>query len=217
MSQACVDDPPTIVVDYAISLSDDCVATVNSETKIAVGNYDARCGKGYYVFLRVLSYLLARSDVTRPRTEVNVIQMDTAEINLLDSSGAAIDGLPAFSIPIEGTIHPGDEKEPGAGVVQVEIIPSTYGEMMRGLDGEKLVAAIKLYGTTAGDVDVESKTFNFPFNVCDGCLTWITHNALGEDVCRFSDLEEQAVYDELEGCQRNQGYDGSVCCIYSPE
>jgi hypothetical protein len=202
---ACEGATPNLIVQSVIPSNKDCTYQVDSTLELSKGYYDAFCGKPYSIFVRVISLMRTRADINRPRSEPNVVQFTSAEVQLETLAGSAIGDK--FSTPVFATVSPGDTSKPGKVLVQIEIIPQALiKSVQKHKNNETLTATVKLFGTTASGTDVESDEFAFPFDVCDGCLTMET---AGEN-CTLSDDQKQAL-ESLTTCQNRQGYDGSFC------
>lgn len=207
---ACVDEEaPALVVTNAIPLDNDCVAKTGEEIVRSFGRYDIFCGASYLEPFEVWSYMVPRGDLERPRAETNIAQFERAEVQLITPDGAVI--VPTFSTAVAGSVEPGDGTDPGKSVVFVELIPSAaVGSLPRPEEVPQIVAEIQLFGTTNGDVDVETGIFRFPIDLCDGCFTYLIEGCLWmeEDINALTDAE---------GCQNGGGYDWSYCwCNGSP-
>ncbi|MBN1655560.1 MAG: hypothetical protein JXA30_17465 [Deltaproteobacteria bacterium] len=200
---ACVDEAPALVVVNAIPLDEDCVAKTGEDIVRSRGRYDVFCGTSYLVPFEVWSYMVARGDPERPRAETNVAQFDRAEVQLLTPDDATI--VPTFSVPVGGSLLPGDGTDPGKAVVWVELIPAkAVSELPQPDEYSQIVAQVQLFGKTNGDVEVETGEFRFPIDLCDRCYTYFVHE------CMWDAFDLQAL-DDVEGCQDGGGYDGNFC------
>jgi len=201
---ACVEDEaPTFVVTNAIPLDDDCVATAGEEIVRSRGRYDVFCASTYEVPFEVWTYMISRHDPEKPRSETNIAQFETAEVQLMTPDGAII--VPTFSTVVGGTVVPGDGNDPGKSVVRVDVIPAAAVTLLPSPNEyPMIVAEIQLFGKTNGDVEIESGMFRFPIELCDGCYARIISE------CRWTADWLKALTD-AEGCQRGYGYDGDYC------
>lgn len=201
---ACVEDEaPTFVVTNAIPLDDDCVAKAGEEIVRSRGRYDVFCASTYEVPFEVWTYMISRHDPEKPRSETNIAQFETAEVQLMTPDGAIIAG--PFSTVVGGTVVPGDGNDPGKSVVRVDVIPAAAVSLLPSPDEIPLIVAeIQLFGKTTGDVEVETGTFRYPIELCDQCYARLI------DGCSWSAEDIKALTD-AEGCQHGGGYDGAFC------
>ena len=88
----------------------------------------------------------------------------------------------------------------------MEVIPVDYAAQLRDsmFVGGPILAEIRIFGTTTGDKDVEFRPFDYPIELCDGCLT----------LCARADIRDRML-DEADfsdgQCQDNSGQDGRIC------
>ncbi len=201
---ACVDEEaPALVVTNAIPLSDDCEAKAGEEIVRSWGRYDVFCGSAYFEPFEVWSYMVQRGDLERPRSETNIAQFERAEVQLMTPDGAII--LETFSVPVGGTITPGDGTDPGRGVVFVELIPAAAVDRLPNPNQvPQIVAEVQLFGVTTGDVEIETGVFRYPIDLCDGCFAYFI------DQCIWLEPDIKALSD-AEGCQHGGGFNGALC------
>lgn len=197
------DIDPDLIITNAIPLDDYCVANAGGEVVRSRGRYDIFCGSQYQVPFEVWNFLDRQGDLQRPRSEANTVQFERAEVQLMTPDDAVV--MPTFSVPIADSVIPGDGTEPGKSVVFVEIIPAGAVDSLPPIDTyPQIVAQVQLFGRTIGDVDVETGVYRFPFELCDGCLTYLI------DQCLWTDADIASLT-EATGCQHGGGYDGSYC------
>lgn len=204
LATTCVDQSPELVIYNASPVDDSCMGKPIETVFLARGKYDVFCGNNYSVWFEVWSYLIERGDIEKPRAETNLVKLERAEVQVMTADGAEI--IPRFSDSITGTVLPGKADEPGKTVVLIDIIPAQE-QVLAAIDrfiDQKIVANIKVFGTTSGDVDVESAEFQFPIVICDTCFTVLVNS------CVFTDTEIQRA-EEAGGCQSGNGYDGDLC------
>jgi hypothetical protein len=202
---SCEDAAPALYVEAVIPPNKDCVVELDSDISMQKGRYDAFCGNGYAIWVRLVSLMRARASSTRPSSEPNAVQFSTAEVQLLTLQDEAI--VPKFSTPVFAEVDPGDSAKPGKTLVRIELIPRAIIKSIRGHDNDETITArVKLFGETTGKVDVESDEFSFPIEICSECLTERTMGA----GCSLSE-DQAAALDDATTCQNHQGYDGSLC------
>lgn len=119
----------------------------------------------YSVGLRVDSGLKARGSDTPPRAETNRVALTSAEVEIRRTNGAKLvmPGLKnPFNVVGAGTVPPG-----GSGIMSVGLLPSEYLEQLReNAQSEaplhQIVLAVRVFGITDGDVEVESNEWSWP-------------------------------------------------------
>jgi hypothetical protein len=200
-----------LVVDAIIPPTKECIYEIDTATILPNGYYDTFCGKNYNMVVRVESRMRARASTSRPTAEPNIVQFESAEVLLKTRQGDEI--ASKFSTSVFAEIDPGDSSKPGQALVRIEVIPISLLKSVRNHDDNELITAtIRLFGVTAGGVDVESDEFSFPIEVCSKCLTIQTAGA----GCTLTEDQQ----DQLDGyttCQNGQGYDGNYCFYCAEE
>lgn len=222
---ACAPEGPTALVVGSLIPDADCIVAPESAFLLK-GRYDVsvgttgQCNASYNMNMLVNSYLIRRGspkgDPSPARAEPNVLQITSAEVSLLrvDDSVIPFPNLPnPFSVTTYATVPPAEFAEPGSGVALVEVIPSFYKTELRarglGRNVDTVVAAVTLFGTTTGGVEIQLSEYRFPIQLCEGCYT----------VCG-DQLEPDALDKLTDGvCPDNAGADGRACvqnCSLTP-
>jgi len=215
---ACAPEPPTAIIGGVVPPDSSCLVPSDSDTVLPHGSYDISpggggfkfCKRSYFAFLKVLSYLRSTVDIGLGRPETNVLQLNSAEVRLMNLQRAQLvfEGsdpmLPnPFQVTANSTVQPGDGETASEAVVPVEVIPAAYASGLTKLVGSKVLAEIKVFGTTTGDIDIDFKPYVFPIDICDGCLTRCEGDLAGSNVTL-----EDLIGDR---CDDNAGADGRVC------
>lgn len=139
------------------------------------GLYNPSTGAGYQLFPRYNNQLRARGSDAPLRADPNGVHVQGAEIELMAADGSTMTfgGLPnPFSVPTS-TFVPSAQGPDAAGqsVGSIMLIPPNYGSALTGAGVSTIVAAVRVFGETNGDVDVESDDFLWPIDLCSGgCL-----------------------------------------------
>ena len=224
---ACAPEGPSAYVSVALPVPQSCIVTPDSDVYLAVGQFDiangadydagrksTACQKSYYLHLLVNSNLKSNANDATGRAEPNVLQINEAEVELIDIEqqatipfDAKADPLPnPFRVKVNNSLPPTTSSEPSKGVVAVETIPSGYNSQLRDYIGKQILAEVQIFGTTIGDIDIDFKTFSFPIHICEGCLTRCG-----------ADFDEGSSQDEIYGdnCPDNAGADGRICVDYT--
>jgi hypothetical protein len=217
----CAPEGASAYVSANLPLDSQCEVNLGENKYVAVGAYDIAasttmrssfCQRSYFTHLMVNSNLKANARSATGRAEPNVLQVTEAEISLLDIEQ---DGLITFKtrsrelpnpfrVKANITILPTSSDDPTQGEVPIETIPVGYAAQLDDYVGQQIMAEIKLFGTTVGDVDIDFRPFSFPIHICQGCMT----------VCQSSlnpaDTDEDIYGDN---CKDNAGADGRICVI----
>jgi hypothetical protein len=217
---ACAPEGPSGFVTFNLKPDSSCTYSPNASnnTFFDHGLYDISPGKGadsticdvpYRVHLLVNSFLKPNADTMLGRAEPNILQLHSAEVRLMTLQRETLlfdeedPPLPnPFLVTTNNSLFPAVGSTPSSGVAAVEVIPTAYAPYLSDFDGDQILAEIKIQGTTTGDVDVEFKPFDYPIEICDGCLT----------MC-FSKLTSEMTREDfaMDECDDNSGQDGRIC------
>lgn len=141
-------------------------------TRLFAGTLDVGFRTHYEAVLLVGNQQIPRGSKEQLRTETMAVQVRGAEVRLTDSDGAS---LGEFSVPTSGYVPPTSAEAPGYGASLVTIIPPGVGQELssdiRPGRRKTVVADIRVFGETGGDVEVTSGSTNFVIEVCHGCLS----------------------------------------------
>jgi hypothetical protein len=228
----CAPEGPTAFVTFNVAPDGNCLVSATGGTVLfyPIGKYDVapgairigqsdtrtnNCNSPYVLNLLVNSYLRPNADVMLGRAEPNILQVHSAEVQLMTLERQRIDfnrggqNLPnPFRVTTNNSLPPSMGTQPSQGIAAVEVIPTAYAAQLDnfGADGIQILAEIQIFGTTTGDVDIEVRPFVYPIELCYGCM----------QVC-FQDITavfgSAATMDDIYGneCADNAGADGRVC------
>jgi hypothetical protein len=167
-SVACVDTNSTVFVRQvqASDAGDDCVVKSDPSALFrASGFLDTSIGDGgYQAVMLIGNQLVERGDNEQLKPETGRVQFFEVEAELLDASGGSLGST--FFQTVSGFADPATGTEPGYGLVGATLIP---GSMSAGLSGT-VVSRVIVRGTTLGGSEVETGFWDFPVEVCNGCL-----------------------------------------------
>lgn len=220
----CAPEGPTAFVTYNLVPSQNCTVTPqNTGNKFfPVGRYDispggkglgTACAHSYVVNLLVNSYLRPNSDMTLGRAEPDVLQLHNAEVTLTNVKDEVIKfdrtkpALPnPFSVSANNSLFPAVGNTPSIGVAAIEAIPKAYALQLDNFaqDGSQIVAHIRIFGTTTGNIDIDFKPFVYPIDICEGCLTR----------CESELTKNMKMHSDILGpdtCDDNQSSDDRIC------
>lgn len=195
----CVDnDASSLFISAHVRPTDEECTLDPGGAVVTRGAFNVESRFGYFVFPLLNNQLRARGSDAPLRTDPNGIHLTGAEIELRNAQGTAIafPGLPnPFTVPTSSYVPATDSaNEPGQTVGNILVIPPAYADelfnQLGGPDGDDsaatvVVASIKVFGETNGDVDVESDEWLWPIDVCRGrCLfECIPADEFGEEAC----------------------------------
>jgi hypothetical protein len=180
---ACAHDDSTIFVQSVLAPQFVAPGTGCSYTSdptqpfIASGTFDTALQPGYSATFLVANQLVPRGDPTAPATETSYVNIQGAIVQVNNSDGtlAANGNMPnPFTRLASVVIQPSQGTTPGFAPISVsDLIPPSMVASLGGLAigvVDRLVVFVKFYGETLGDQYVESDNFEFPVDVCSGCL-----------------------------------------------
>ena len=158
----------TLLVTKNTVPGNNCVIEVSTSTFIARGRIDVNAESGYLFTPEVQN--IATSAMGDPE---RIVIVEGANVDLEFSgslSAADFDaGLVSFSVGFAGPVEPNG----GTSTFAFDIIPYQLLVDLRdelGAGNRTLVTAkVSVFGTLEGG-DVESNTFSYPVDVCNGCL-----------------------------------------------
>jgi hypothetical protein len=133
---------------------------------------DAALLLSYKATLLVGNQLIARGDPANVRTESNRVVIKGAVVRVLDATGNEIT---AFTRVATGFLDPSFAQTPSYGVVAVDVLDAqsvqdAAGSIANVTENRRRLVMIKVFGSTLGGQDVESNEFQFPIDICKGCL-----------------------------------------------
>jgi hypothetical protein len=217
----CAPEGASAYVSANLPLDNECEVNLGGNKYVAVGAYDIAgsttmkdsfCQRSYYTHLMVNSNLKANARAATGRAEPNVLQVTEAEISLLDIEQDGLIPFDArsrelpnpFRVKANITLLPSSSDDPTQGEVPIETIPVGYASQLSDYVGQQIMAEIKLFGTTIGDVDIDFRSFSFPIHICQGCMT----------MCASAIPDGMSADDVIgDNCDDNAGADGRLCII----
>ncbi len=178
---SCAENNQTIFIRQIQALAaPECTVTSDATAfTTPTGFVDVGIATNYVIHPLVGNQLLARGDPRQARSEPNRVQLEGAEIELVDPSGSTIAvGTLAnpYSVIATGTIDPTASSDAAYGVTQVEAIPPVFMQALRARlaaggigKTETIHARVKVFGHTLGGTEVETGVFTYPITACYGC------------------------------------------------
>lgn len=154
--------------------------TVDSSNLFS-GTMDVAYSCGYYAVLEVGNQLVRRGDETKLQVETSRIGVDSVDVEILQADGET--SIHAFTYPTTGFVDPANGTTPGRGLAGALLVDGAAAAIMAQAGGGLYVARIVVHGRTLGGEDIQTRPFDFPLEVCVGCLCFKPSN----DVCVDAD------------------------------
>ncbi len=173
---ACVHDDSSVFVSemlapQLVSAGTACVYTADpTQPHITSGVLDVALTTNYVGEFLLGNQVVARGDPTQPQTETSFVKITGAVVTITDSNGVQ---LASYTQPVSVTIPPSSGGTPGYSGASLPIVdPSTVAKLglNAGSGTVPIVTFAKFFGATLGGDSVESDNFEFPIEVCYGCL-----------------------------------------------
>ena len=176
LAAGCVDnnaDAPMRIIAN-IAPGEGCTVDSASNVFLDDGILDAQAGVGYIFTPAVVNELtLIEGEGAGPKTiYIEGAHVDIAFFDTTTFDAASFPAeLLSFDVPTSGSIEPGG----GTAAFSFEIVPIELARMMAdAVDGTAsgrttLDVRIQMFGIKGGG-EVESRTFRYPVQICNGCL-----------------------------------------------
>jgi hypothetical protein len=191
---ACVHDDSTIFVHDALApkfaqMGSICTWTGDPmQAFIPAGRLDVLLSGGYEGGFLVGNQMVPQVNSNQLQTETSTVTLQGAVVRVTDRSGNVV-GKP-FTRLAAATIPPSSGGVPGYAAVFVRIVDSEaingsseIQQLLANGPGQgglvRLVTYVRFFGKTLGGQSVESDEFEFPVDVCNGCLVTFTNNPSG--------------------------------------
>ncbi len=222
LGPACTDDNQSVFVNGLLAppltrQQGACVYTPDpTQLTISSGTLDVAVKQNYNANLLVGSMLIRRSQRDDLRAEPNRVYLQGAIVRVTDAGGRELNSFTALS---NATIDPSDGTTPAySTLLGLRIVDETsVGKVASSIpDGGSitLIAYVKVFGNTAGEVSIESAEYQVPVRLCRKCL--VTYQFApkaenGDDAGVTGDLPNTPVN---EGCnlppKTDQGATGAA-------
>lgn len=179
MTSACVHDNSTIFVFDVLlpqEVTNGQTCTFNSDTTqlyISSGVLDVDFTLGYAPTYLVGNQMVPQGNPSTPQDETSYVHIEGAIVRITDSSGAQ---LSTFTRLTAGPLQPLNGNTPSFTPISVLTIdqdtvlkPQVIG-VVNGGGAVRLVTYVRFFGHSTGGDYEESGEFEFPVDVCKGCL-----------------------------------------------
>lgn len=167
----CVDDADNVSVYVSghVSTDEECILNI-SNPLLLYGVLDISLSRTYVLHPLYNNQLLDRSSTAPLRVDTNGVIIEGAEVRILNANREEI--IPTYTVPGTVFIPSSGNDGPGQQIGTLIIIPNQVGDQIATIagDGATVFAAVKAFGTTNGDVAVETDEWLWPIDLCNGCL-----------------------------------------------
>jgi hypothetical protein len=189
LATGCVDNESSLFIVGAFNLSaTDCLAKPDSEAELLfAGTMDLAFTSTYDAALLLGNQLTEQGSREKLRTETSRMRIQGADVTLFRPDGSEV----SFTTSASGFAHNADGTDPGYAAVSAQLVRD--GDMPAGTDQGIAIARVRVFGETLGGQEVESGDFDFPINVCNGCLVFFPAEAFagGAGTCSATAEVEQ--------------------------
>jgi hypothetical protein len=186
---ACVHNDSSIFIQNVlapqqVSSGASCVYTsATTQPYISSGFLDLAFKYDYDAEYLVGNQLVAEANSSQLMTETSTVTIQGAVIRITDSAGNAI-GTKTFTRLTSGTIYPANGGVPSyTSIGLTSVIDTNTGMAVAAANSAllamggrvRVVTYTRFFGNTLGGRYVESDEFEFPVDICQGCLIAFTN------------------------------------------
>ncbi len=174
---ACSHDDASLFIRFVIAPTTNCTYTQDAtQAFLPIGRADAALLGAYSPAVLVGNQLTARASADDVRAETSRVNIQGAVVKVVDPTDGSVQ-MDA-TVLSSGTIDPGTGAAPSYAPIQVTMLNAAalaHFDPKNTAAGSKLaVAYVKVFGQTLGGQSLESNEFQFPIQVCHGCLVKLT-------------------------------------------
>jgi hypothetical protein len=145
-----------------------CEALSADGPDVAVGTMDIRYSCNYFAVLELGNQLVRRGDETKLQIETSRINVERVDVEVLGADGET--GIGAFTYPTTGFVDPSSAGNPGRGLAGALLVDGGTSAKIAEVGGGLFIARIVAHGRTLGGDDISTRPFDFPLEICIGCL-----------------------------------------------
>lgn len=197
LGPGCAENRSSLFVRGALKFpADTCEVDADPSSPVLLrGTLDLAFTTEYSAALLVGNQMVRRGNAATLRTETSRVNFESADVHTFDAAG---NELGAFTAPATGFVDPSTGAEPGFGFANVVLVDSgSSAAAVGGADGGSLtpvevIASVIVHGRTLGGEEVSTGEWQFPVDLCRGCLVFFPPEAddpsvLGPDCENRSD------------------------------
>jgi hypothetical protein len=186
---ACAHDDASIFINGVLappaagaSNGQGCLYTADpTQQHLTSGLVDVALLRSYSAILLIGNQLIPRASAEQGRVETSRVEIQGAIITVTDVAGNNVHAPYTRSAAM--TVDPAQGATPGYVYYGLELVDHTILDpiasslTLRG-DPTRLLVHIKVFGNTLGGEHVETNDFQFPLDVCLGCLVTFPASAI---------------------------------------
>lgn len=179
LATGCAENESSLFIMGVFNLSaSDCLAKPDAEAELLfAGTIDLAFTSSYEAALLVGNQLTEQGSREKLRTETSRMRLQGADVTLFRPDGSEV----SFTTSASGFVDNADGTDPGFAAVSAQLIRN--GDLPSSTENGIAIARVRVFGESLGGEDVESGDFDFPINVCYGCLVRFPAEALVEGQC----------------------------------
>lgn len=172
---SCVQSESMFFVVSAKSL-ESCGTITTDDPDLSAGRLDTYYAQQYRAILQLGNQLVKRGNPQKLQTETSRIQLQRFDVHVIELTPAGEQELTAFSTSAVGLIEPADQATYGTGLAEATdlIDGATGGALAKRLVETrgviKIVSRVVAVGRTLGGDEIVTAPWDFPIDVCYGCL-----------------------------------------------
>lgn len=175
LNSACAHDDSSLFVQAVIfpqpqGAGIQCVYAANpSQIFLSRGTLDTAFRSEYDAVFLLANQLVAQSNPSQVQTETSHINIQGAIVRVTDAAGNQLDSYTSLT---SGTVYAAIGGTPGYAVVSATAVSQKALKAAGGSASGSVtvVSYLKFFGHTLGGDYIESNEFEFPVDVCSGCL-----------------------------------------------
>lgn len=175
LSAGCAHDDSSFFIQAVIfpqpqGAGTECTYSANpSQDFLSRGTLDTAFRSEYDAVFLVADQLVTESNPNQVQTETSNITIQGATVRDTDAAGNTLDNFTSLT---SGTVYAAVGGTPGYAAISATVISQKAAQAAGNLAGgtKTLVGYVKFYGHTLGGDYIESNEFEFPVDVCYGCL-----------------------------------------------
>lgn len=171
-----------VLAQQLVTVGQQCAYTTDpTQPYISSGVLDVDFRQQYDAEFLVGNQMVPQANASQSRTETAAINIQGAIVRITDSAG---NQLTSYTRLTSGTVYPSSGGTPGYLPVSLTILDQgTVSSQTGNIGGGtvRLITYTRFFGKTLGGQSIESNEFEFPVDVCKGCL--IRFSALDINPC----------------------------------
>ena len=170
---ACAHDDTTLFIydvlaQPTVTPGQSCTFTSSvTQPFINGGVLDIDLSLSYEAEFLLANQMIAQANPNAPKTETSFIQVQGAVVTIKDSTGTEV--LAQYTDNTAVTVPPASGGTPGFAPVGVTIVNEPT-VVKYGANGLRVLTFTQFFGVTLGGQSVQSNVYEFPVDMCEGCL-----------------------------------------------